>query len=108
VLGLPMTVCEDSSGGSSYGKMTFSGLMLFGVSTDTGFAYQGGVAHSEPETTTSGTGCRNWWTRSDSRVKRSVFMDDVVYSVAKDAIHAQRLDALGTDVAVLPLNDATQ
>jgi len=36
-------------------------------------------------------------------VKRSIFLDDLVYSVATDRIKVQRLNKLGKDVADLAL-----
>jgi hypothetical protein len=40
-------------------------------------------------------------------VKRSVFLDDLVYSIATDRAKVQRLDRLGTDVADLSLAEMT-
>ncbi|MBL8953312.1 MAG: beta-propeller domain-containing protein, partial [Myxococcaceae bacterium] len=110
LLALPMAICENSSGGSSYGRMTFEGLLVFKASLTSGFEQLGGIAHGEPEpapvagsTTQVGRRCSNWWSNSTSHVKRSVFMDDAVYSVASDVVRAQRLGALGTDVAAISL-----
>lgn len=109
LLALPMVVCEESSGGGSYGEeMTFSGLMLYDVTVADGFAYVGGVPH---ETTTdfdtdefySTPSCNNWWTNSNSKVKRSVIMDDWVFSVAMDEIRVAAISAPGTVLAVVDL-----
>ena len=44
LLALPMTICEGSSGGGSYGTtMTFSGLMVFDVTAASGFSLRGKV-----------------------------------------------------------------
>jgi hypothetical protein len=51
----------------------------------------------DPATTAYGS-CGNWWTNSNSVVKRSIFMDDFVYSVAPTHIKVQDLDALGADL----------
>ncbi|MBI3181876.1 MAG: beta-propeller domain-containing protein [Myxococcales bacterium] len=107
LLGVPMAVCESNTSAGSYGAtMTFSGLMVFGVSTATGFDYRGGVSHpvTAPTNGYTDSGCYNWWTQSRSKVKRSVFMDDFVYSVATDAIKVNRVDALGSDLAVVALS----
>lgn len=109
LLALPMAICEGTGTGSSYGRLTFEGLLVFKASLETGFEKLGGVAHAPPETPEQyaarpyGGRCSNWWTSSSSHVKRSVFMDDTVYSVATKAIHAQQLGALGTDVALIDL-----
>jgi uncharacterized secreted protein with C-terminal beta-propeller domain len=105
LLAIPMVICEGGSGGGSYGDlMTFSGLMVYEVTTSDGFDYWGGVAHEEPETESTYSGkCSNWWTNSNSKVKRSIFMDDYVYSIAADLIKVDHLDNLGVDVAVIDL-----
>lgn len=104
LLALPMAVCENSSGGSSYGQLTFGGLMVYDVSAASGFHYRGGVAHDAPETNgTYYNACGNWWSQGTTVVKRSVFMDDFVYSIAEDVIRVDSIHALGTDVAVVSL-----
>ena len=47
--------------------------------------------------------CGTWWSRATSEVKRSVFLDDLVYSMATDRVKVQRLGALGVDVADVSL-----
>ena len=47
--------------------------------------------------------CGNWWTQSNSQVKRSIFMDDYVYSVALDRINISSLDDLEHPVASVSL-----
>jgi hypothetical protein len=47
--------------------------------------------------------CNTWWSNANSAVKRSVFLDDLVYSIAGDRAKVQRMDKLGTDVADLSL-----
>jgi uncharacterized secreted protein with C-terminal beta-propeller domain len=104
LLAIPMVICEGG-GGSSYGSMmTFSGLMVYKVTASEGFDYLGGVAHEEAETEdTYRSACSNWWTNSDSKVKRSVFMDDYVFSVTEDEIRVNLVSELGTDIAVVNL-----
>lgn len=106
LLALPMAVCEASAGGGSFGEqLTFNGLMVYRVAADTGFNYLGGVAHTPASTPAfpSQGACSNWWTQASTSVKRSVFMEDFVYSVAEDSIHVANVAAPGTDVAVVPL-----
>lgn len=107
LLAIPMVICEGGSGGGSYGDtMTFSGLMVYKVTTDTGFEYLGGVSHEDPQTQEEEgyywrSPCANWWTNSNSKVKRSVFMDDYVFSVTEDEIRVNLVSNLGTDIAVI-------
>ena len=104
-LAIPMVVCEESAGGGDYGDiMTFSGLMVYNVTAEDGFAYVGGIPHERPETQDDNWGaCNNWWTQSNSKVKRSIFMDDYVYSIALDLINVSQIDDLGNPVAAIEL-----
>ncbi len=108
LLALPMVVCEERNEDTAmwaYGDvMTFSGLIVYQVTTQDGFSYLGGISHESPETADTYTGyCNNWWTRSNSIVKRSIIMDDYVYSVALDAIGIAHVDNLDTPVAQVNL-----
>ncbi len=97
LLAIPMTVCEGGGDGRQ-GTLAFSGLQVWDVSIEKGFAKLGGVDHGK-----AGVGCNTWWSRAESAVKRSVFLDDLVYSIASDRVKVQRLGELGADVADLSL-----
>jgi hypothetical protein len=102
LLALPMTVCEGSQGGGSFGmNMTFSGLMVYDVTLKQGFSLRGKVSHAQ----TGANYCSNWWTDATSTVKRSIIMDDYVFSISGDAIKVNHLADLPTDLVVLPLNN---
>jgi hypothetical protein len=107
LLAIPMTVCEGGEGGSYGDQMTFSGLLVYDVSVANGFSLRGGVSHVEPSESDYAS-CSNWWTNSNSVVKRSIFMDDFVYSVALDQIKIQHLGNLGQDVATVGLVPPSQ
>jgi hypothetical protein len=94
ILAIPATVCEGGGDGRYGDELAFSGLLLYRVSTVEGFGRLGGIDHGK-----AGVHCRNWWTRATSLVKRSVFLDDLVVSIADARLKAQRLGSLGTDVA---------
>jgi len=95
LLAIPMAICE---GGSSYGYTnSFSGLMIFKTTIENGFEYLGGVSHGEADQ------CYKWWTDPNTHVKRSIFMDDYVYSVALDMIKINKLSALGDDIAEIKI-----
>ncbi len=105
-LAVPMTLCEGGDENGGFGsKMTFSGLMLFDVSVADGIDERGRVAHPKAGGSYDDNGCSNWWTRASSVVQRSVFMDDFVYSIAQDVMRVQNVDALGTDVASVALQN---
>lgn len=99
-LALPMVVCEDGGGGSYGDEMTFNGLMVYEADADIGFDYLGGIPHPTAE---GYGGCYNWWTQSNSQVKRSVIMDDWVYSIATDEIRVSFIGALDAPLSVVPV-----
>jgi hypothetical protein len=99
LLAIPMTLCEGGDDGQYGDTMTFSGLMVFAVDLVTGFTHEGGVAHPVAEDIT----CNNWWSRATSAVKRSLFLDDYVYSLSDEHLKVQDSRALGTDLVSLPL-----
>lgn len=102
-LAVPMTICEGGGDGRTGTNMTFSGLIVYDVSLDKGVVEHGRVAHPGSNNMYNNAGCNNWWTRAGSTVQRSVFMDDYIYSIAFDIVRVQRLSAMGSDVASVPL-----
>ncbi len=111
LLSLPMTVCEGGNDNGSFGtQMTFSGLMVYDTTVAGGFTLRGKVAHpnaSQGDQQNSygyyDMGCSNWWTNASSEVKRSIIMDDWVFSVSATRIKVNNLNALSTDVKELSL-----
>ena len=92
-LALPMTICEQSSGGGSYGdQMTFSGLMVFHVGAAAGITELGRISHPRGPNAT----CYNWWTDASSDVQRSFFLGDDVISISETRVKSDPLAALGT------------
>jgi hypothetical protein len=100
LLAIPMAICEGGSGGSYGDVMTFNGLLVYDVNTAEGFREHGRVSHGTPP---DGYGCSNWWTSANSHVKRSVIMDDFVFSVADDQILVSDLRDLATPVTRIEL-----
>jgi hypothetical protein len=96
LLAIPMTVCEGGGDGRFGGKLAFSGLYVYGVDVAKGFTRLGAVDHG-----TMHDACSRWWSRAGSQVKRSVFLDDLVYSISDDRVKVQSLEHLGLDVADL-------
>ena len=111
ILAVPMTICEGGDGNGNYGtQMTFSGLMVYDTTTASGFKLRGKVAHpnasqGDPQNSYGyyDMGCSNWWTNASSEVKRSIIMDDWVFSVSTTRIKVNHLDALSTDVKELSI-----
>ncbi len=103
LLALPIAICDESTGGSSYGSdMTFNGLRVYDVTIEGGFKLKGGIPYqgSNPE-----NDCNNWWAESNSTVKRSIIMDDYVYSVAGDIISISHTDDLENPIKNISLID---
>ena len=96
---LPMTICEGGGDGSYGTTMTFSGLMVYGVDLGAGFSSIGRVSHPASMTAT----CYNWWTNASSEVRRSIVMDDFVFSISDTRIKVNTLGSLSTDLVDLPL-----
>jgi hypothetical protein len=78
--------------------MTFSGLMVFDVTADQGFALRGQVSFPAGEVS-----CGNWWANGSSAVKRSLVIEDFVYSLSDTLLKVNGLGNLGMDLASVPL-----
>jgi Beta propeller domain len=96
LLALPMTICEGH--GADRDALRFAGLLVYRVGVEKGFERLGSIAHTK-----IGSSCSAWWSKATSEVKRSIFVDDLIYSVALDRIKVQRMNALGLDIADLSL-----
>lgn len=102
LLAVPMTVCNGGGDGRFADDVAFSGLLLYDVDVERGFTRLGGVDHADHAKKVS---CNTWWSNATSAVKRSVFLDDLVYSIAPERAKVQRIDLLGKDVADLALGN---
>lgn len=108
-LAVPVTVCEGSSGGSSFGTMTFSGVKLYSVTVDGGFSLTGDISHPYVDAYANngtygvGAACSSWWTQARSMVKRTVFMDDFVYTISEQRIKVNDLRDLSQEIADVTL-----
>jgi len=98
LLAFPMTLCEGGGDGRNGTELAFSGLLVYDVSVEKGFTKLGGVDHGK-----HGESCSTWWSNATSSVKRSVFLDELVYSIATDRMKVQRLGHFGEDVASIAL-----
>ncbi|MBI5538329.1 MAG: beta-propeller domain-containing protein [Deltaproteobacteria bacterium] len=98
LLAIPMTICEGGGDGRNGTELTFSGLLVYDVNLARGFTRLGGINHGP-----KGASCGTWWSNANSMVKRSIFLDDLVYSIAMDRAKVQRMGHFGEDVADLAL-----
>lgn len=99
LLAIPTTICEGGGNGRTGDNLTFAGLLIYDVSVEKGFRHLGGINHSKAHAS-----CNAWWSQSTSAVKRSLFLDDQVWSIALDQAKVQKLTALGQDLASIRLN----
>lgn len=107
LLALPMTICEGGDEGNFGDQLTFSGLMVYDVTVESGFALRGKLAFPMAEPVEDPYGgeasCNNWWTDASSVVKRSVVMDDFVYGITDTLIQVSSLDAVEAPVGSVDL-----
>jgi hypothetical protein len=101
LLAVPLTVCEGGGNGRFGIRKSFSGLSLYNVDAKQGFRRLGTIDHGKHNG--QDATCSTWWSRATSAVKRSVFVDELVFSIATDRIKVQRMNQLGTDVAEIAL-----
>lgn len=99
LLAIPSILCEGGGNGA-FGRLTFAGLLIYEVSVDKGFRRLGGINHGSV-----GARCDTWWSNSTSTVKRSLFLDDQVWSIATDRAKVQKLTALGRDYGTVKLSN---
>jgi len=97
---IPMAICEEGPEGTHQDVMTFNGLLVYDVSLASGFQERGRIDHGEPP---MGNDCSNWWMSSTSQVRRSLVIDDVVFSITADRVIAAGLDDLSTPLASIDL-----
>ncbi len=103
LLAIPMTICDGGGDGRNGDHLSFSGLLVYDVDLEKGFTRLGGVDHGSA---VKGADCNTWWSDAKSAVKRSVFLDDLVYSIASDRVKVQRMGHFGDDLADLSLTTA--
>ncbi len=99
LLAIPMTICEGGGDGTFGDRLTFSGLLVYEVSLDKGFVRLGGVEHGK-----EGASCRAWWSQASSEVKRSIFMDDLVFSIAPNVMKVERMGQAWEKVASIAIS----
>jgi uncharacterized secreted protein with C-terminal beta-propeller domain len=86
---------ESSYAGRSeqwqYGDYTFQGAYVFDVSKQNGFKLKGRVTHMDNQSELMKSG---YYFYSDYSVKRSLYMDDVLYTISDELIKANSLKDL--------------
>jgi uncharacterized secreted protein with C-terminal beta-propeller domain len=103
MLALPLTICEGGGNGAFGNNLTFTGLMVFDISLDTGIKEHGRLPFVDPTKVGTGVSCGNWWTDTTSLVKRSIFMDDWVYGISDTQLKVASLAAMSTPLQTVSL-----
>jgi hypothetical protein len=102
MLAIPMTICEGGGNGKYADVLTFTGLLVYDVTVESGFHLHGRVPHPAPSgyyDASSQPTCSNWWTNASSPVKRSAFIDDYVLSLGDALVKVSPLPNLSNTVA---------
>ena len=90
LLVIPITLAEiqgEKTSDNQYGEQTFQGAYVYKVNLEDGFELQGRISHvTEDEELKSGY-YYNWQTR----IKRSLFMDDTLYTLSDFRLKANDL-----------------
>jgi uncharacterized secreted protein with C-terminal beta-propeller domain len=103
MLAMPLTICEGGGDGTAGTTLTFTGLMVFDISLDTGIKEHGRLPFVDPAKAGTSASCQTWWTNTTSLVKRSIFMDDWVYGISDTQMKVASLDALSTPLQTVSL-----
>jgi hypothetical protein len=102
LLAIPMAICDGGHDGTYGDVMTFNGLLVYNVTIEDGFSEHGRVSHAASDEI-EGSTCSSWWSSPNSAVKRSIIMDDFIFSIATDEIIVANLDDLSSPVASIDL-----
>ena len=86
--------------------LTFSGLMVFGISLTDGITERGRLPFvTEGDVSSSSADCGRWWTDSTSMAKRSIFMEDYAYGIADEVLKVAAVSDLATVLQSVDLVD---
>ncbi len=99
LLAIPVVECEGGSFGQYANVMSFNGLKVFSVTIEDGFSELGGIEYSLMSDYSAS--CFNWWTQSNSQVKRSIFMDSWVYAISLDQMKIAHINSLSEPAVVI-------
>jgi uncharacterized secreted protein with C-terminal beta-propeller domain len=74
---------------NAYGDFVREGAYVFDISGEGGFELRGEISHSDHDDTQSG-----YWWYSEHSIKRSFYIEDVLYTVSDTLVKANSLDDL--------------
>ena len=99
LLVLPITIVENKTGTSDYygQEQSFQGAIVMNVSLENGLSERGRITHVSAEEELK----RGYYYGSDSVVRRSLFMDDYLYTFSDKMLKANNLSTLAPISEVL-------
>jgi len=96
LLVMPILLAEIDEGAypggvppDAYGEYVWQGAYVFNLSSENGFVFKGGITHLENDAKLMGS---YWY--SPYSVKRSLYMDDVLYTISDGLIKMNELEDL--------------
>ncbi|HID25469.1 MAG TPA: hypothetical protein EYP23_03290 [Thermoplasmata archaeon] len=100
LLVIPVTVYEideitkeqyDGYTGNIYGEFTFQGAYVYQVTAENGFEFKGRITHRDENEPSNKY---YWYWDCDSTIKRSLYIDNVLYTVSEKMIKMNDLNSL--------------
>jgi len=84
---------NDGYTGSIYGEFTFQGAYVYKLSLEDGFEYQGRITHMDDDELQD-NGYYWYWGSSSSSISRSLYIDDVLYTISDNMVKMNSLEDL--------------
>jgi len=81
----------DEKEGSQYGEFTYQGAYVYRLNLD-GFEFKGRITHMDDEDMKQNDWY--WWWSSSSYIYRSMYIDDILYTISEKMIKMNNLDDL--------------
>ncbi|MFH1712731.1 MAG: beta-propeller domain-containing protein [Candidatus Jacksonbacteria bacterium] len=91
---LPITLAEikgEKTEDNQYGEFTFQGAYVYNLTLDKGFVLRGRVTHYDTDEVFKKSG---YYFRGDSAVKRSLYIEDVLYTLSDSRLQINDLESL--------------
>ena len=79
-----------------YGDITFQGAYVFSLNLEDGFELEGKITHVEDEDKFKKSGY--YWYGDGEDIKRSLYMDDVLYTISDSKIKMNSLDDIDDEI----------
>lgn len=94
LLVIPITLAEikgEKSRDNQYGEFTFQGAYVYNINLDNGFELSGRITHYDDDDVFKKSG---YYFRGDSAIRRSLYIDDVLYTLSNSRLQLNDLDGL--------------